>query len=269
VSNSIVFIPHGGGPKPLLGDPEHQEMVSSLRGLAERIPRPAAILVISAHWEAKVATVTAGASPSLIYDYYGFPPESYEIQYPCPGEPRLARQVHDALREAGIEAELDEQRGYDHGVFVPLKIMYPEADIPCIQLSLVDSLDAAEHLAIGHALRALSRDDLLVIGSGFSFHNMRAFHAAETVEIRTANHAFETWLEDIVSNKALSEAERERLLKEWAQAPHARFCQPREEHLLPLHVCYGMAGRAADEHHNVNVLNKQSSMFCWHRAVTE
>lgn len=262
-SRNIVFISHGGGPRPLLGDPGHQEMVESLQALAGRLPKPSAILVISAHWEEGVPTLTAHPNPSLIYDYYGFPPESYEIQYPCPGEPELARQVQGALKSAGIRAELDAQRGYDHGVFVPLKIMYPQADIPCIQLSLVNSLDAAQHLAIGAALQALDWDNLLVIGSGFSFHNMRAFYAPETAEIRGANLEFEAWLQETLQDPQLSETERERRLVEWEKAPYARFCQPREEHLLPLHVCYGLAGRAADEHISLKILNKQSSGFYW------
>ena len=131
-----LFISHGGGPLPLLGDPGHQEMVSCLQEIASNIPRPDAVLVVSAHWEAPVPAITACDRPPLIYDYYGFPPESYDIAYPCAGEPSLAQEVYRLLGEDGIEARLDEARGFDHGVFVPLKIMYPQAAIPCVQLSL-------------------------------------------------------------------------------------------------------------------------------------
>jgi len=157
---SILYVSHGGGPLPLLGDESHREMVANLRQVTAQIARPAAIIVISAHWEAGKATITAGANPSLIYDYYGFPKQSYEIQYPVSGEPALARKVLALLKDKGIDAELDDQRGFDHGLFVPLKIMYPEADIPCIQLSLVDSLNPVEHIKLGEALAGLGKENL-------------------------------------------------------------------------------------------------------------
>jgi len=259
----VLFLSHGGGPLPLLGDPEHQEMVARLRELAERLDKPSAILVISAHWESPVPTITAGTNPGLIYDYSGFPAESYEIQYPCPGEPELARQVWAALEEAGITARQDDKRGFDHGVFVPLKLMYPEADIPCVQLSLVNDLSAKIHLGIGRALRALQYDNLLVIGSGFSFHNMRAFFAPDTPQTRDKNMAFEGWLRATCTDSALDESARVDRLLHWDRAPHARFCHPREEHLLPLHLCYGLAGRACDEHVDVTIMGRQSSLCYW------
>ncbi|KAA1172853.1 dioxygenase [Marinobacter salinexigens] len=262
----ILFISHGGGPMPLMGDPGHKEMVDRLRDIAAELPRPKAILLISAHWEESVPTITAGANPSLIYDYYGFPPETYEIQYPCPGEPELARKVHQALEQAGIPAKLDEQRGFDHGLFVPLTLMYPAADIPCIQLSLMNNLDAAGHIAIGRALQALDYDDLLVIGSGFSFHNMRAFFAPDTPELRARNEGFEHWLEQTCMDATLDEAERSSRLEHWEDAPHARFCHPREEHLLPLHVCYGLAGKPSESHISATILGKKSGMFGWRRS---
>ncbi|MBV1790284.1 dioxygenase [Marinobacterium sp. D7] len=262
----ILFLSHGGGPMPLLGDPDHREMVNSLEQFAAKMRQPDAILVISAHWEEAVPTITSGAAPGLIYDYYGFPPESYEIQYPSPGEPALAQQVCQALQSAGIAARLDEKRGYDHGMFVPLKVMYPRADIPCVQLSLVNNLDAETHLQIGRALQALDYNNLLVIGSGFSFHNMRAFFAPDTPDIRARNQAFEDWLLDTCVNPDIDEAERSRRFIEWERAPHAHFCHPREEHLLPLHVCYGMAGRPCDEHAVATILRKKSGLFRWSRA---
>ena len=262
-ATDVLFVSHGGGPMPLLGDPGHQDMVDRLTELAADLRKPSAILVISAHWEEAIPTITSGTTPSLIYDYYGFPSEAYKIEYPCPGEPVLAQQVAQALDQAGIQARLDDQRGLDHGAFVPFKLMYPEAKIPCIQLSLVNTLDASTHLAIGRALQALDYDNLLVLGSGFSFHNMRAFFAAQTPEIQARNLAFEDWLEQTCSDSSLSEPERAKRLADWEQAPHARFCHPREEHLLPLHVCYGLANKASDRHIAATILGKQSGMFYW------
>ena len=262
----ILFLSHGGGPMPLLGDAGHQEMVSCLQSIAQSIPEPSAILVISAHWEATVPTVTAAVQPELIYDYYGFPEESYSIQYPCPGHPELAGLVFESLHQAGLDAAQDSQRGLDHGVFVPLKIMYPKADIPCVQLSLLGNLDPAQHIKLGQALQSLTETfdgTLLVIGSGFSFHNMKAFFTPDSAETRQMNQVFDAWLRETCSSQSLSEDERAQRLIDWAQAPSARYCHPREEHLLPLQVCYGLAGRACKQTFELSILNKKSSMMLW------
>jgi len=259
----ILFLSHGGGPLPLLGDPAHLEMVLRLRAIAEWLPRPSAILVISAHWEEDVATLTSGAKPGIIYDYYGFPEASYKIRYPCPGQPELAAEVHGLLSNAGIDARLDADRGFDHGLFVPLKIMYPEADIPCIQLSLVKGLDPADHIEIGRALAYIGRPGLLVVGSGFSFHNMKAFFTPDSADTRAMNVAFDEWLIDTLSAADTDEADRAQKLTDWQQAPFARYCHPREEHLLPLHVCYGMAQSACSEYFELEILHKKASMYLW------
>lgn len=259
----VLFLSHGGGPMPLLGDQRHQEMVENLKHVASRIGKPSAIIVISAHWEESIATITSTERTSLIYDYFGFPKESYQIEYPCPGEPQLAEQVQLALRDAGIAGDLDEQRGLDHGVFVPLTIMYPEADIPCVQLSLLHSLDPAQHIKIGKAVSALERDDLLIIGSGFSFHNMRAFFTPDTADSKAMNAAFEQWLIDICSDTGMKEQDRALRLENWQQAPFARYCHPREEHLLPLYVCYGVAQTACSEYYELSIMNKKSSVYLW------
>lgn len=258
-----LFISHGGGPLPLLGDAQHTEMLACLKGIAAEIPRPDAIVVVSAHWEAAVPTITSAANPSLLYDYSGFPPESYAITYPCAGEPSLASEIQRMLNAEGFEAQLDDARGLDHGVFVPLKIMYPEANIPCVQLSLVNTLDPMEHLKIGRALQGLSERNILVVGSGFSFHNMRAFFAPDTAESRRLNAAFEAWLHDVCGNMDYSEAQRCEMLKDWAQAPGAIFCHPREEHLMPLHVCYGVAQAPCAKRYELTILNKISSLYLW------
>ncbi|MBI1424757.1 MAG: dioxygenase [Gammaproteobacteria bacterium] len=258
-----LFISHGGGPLPLLGDPGHRAMVDCLQRIAGDIPRPAAIVIVSAHWEASLPTITAGAQPGLIYDYYGFPEESYQIQYPCSGDPALAQKIHKLLGDAGIPSALDAERGFDHGLFVPLKIMYPQADIPCVQLSLVNTLDPALHIRIGQALQSLRDDDVLLIGSGFSFHNLPAFFSPRPVGIEKANIAFEEWLLHTCTSSDYSEDERTQLLTDWDEAPGARLCHPREEHLLPLHVCYGVAQAPCSEKFELEILNKKSSMYLW------
>jgi aromatic ring-opening dioxygenase catalytic subunit (LigB family) len=257
------FLSHGGGPLPILGEKSHEELVQCLKDIAATIPKPSAIIVVSAHWEERRPTITSGAHPALIYDYAGFPPESYTIAYPCPGEPSLAAQIADRLGEAGLESRLTSTRGFDHGLFIPLKIMYPEADIPCVQLSLLDSLDPDEHVGMGQALQSLGDQSLLVIGSGFSFHNMNAFFTRETDETRAMNEAFETWLLETCRRTDIEEQERRRRLVDWESAPSARYCHPREEHLLPLHVCYGFAATACTATYELHVLRKKASMYLW------
>jgi len=260
---SILYLSHGGGPLPLLGDEAHQEMVSFLKQVTPSLGNPAAILVISAHWEENKPTLTRGASSSLFYDYQGFPAESYEIKYPAPGEPILSNKIFSLLKNCGIEADFNDQRGFDHGVFVPLKIMYPAATIPCVQLSLVRGLRPDQHIQIGKALAGLVEDNVLIIGSGFSFHNMRAFFSPSTSDSLAMNEAFEQWLIATCTNRQLSEADREQHLLNWDRAPAARYCHPREEHLLPLHVCYGAAGSAANQAFRFEILGKKASAYLW------
>jgi len=242
---SIIYIPHGGGPLPLLSEEGYEKMNPFLRGLSATIPEPEAIVVISAHWEESVVSITAHKNPPMLFDYYGFPPESYEYEYPAPGRPRLASRIQAMLGTAGIESRLDYERGFDHGVFIPLMLMYPVADIPCIQISLSISLDAAFHVALGRALAPLKKENLLILGSGFSFHNMQAMMSRQDNSIDEKNRLFEDWLAKTCSDPDLELSEREQRLIEWDRAPHARYCHPREEHLLPLQVCFGMARTTA------------------------
>ncbi|MCW8988340.1 MAG: dioxygenase [Gammaproteobacteria bacterium] len=258
-----LFLSHGGGPLPLLGDDAHAEMVSCLKEIAETIARPSAIIVVSAHWEAANATVTSSVNPGLIYDYSGFPPESYKIEYPCHGHPTLASSITKQFEKVGIKASSESVRGFDHGLFVPLKIMYPEANIPCVQLSLIKGLDPLAHIALGRALQDLADPSMLLIGSGFSFHNMKAFFSPVTADSINANKSFENWLMDTCSNKSISEEERTKRLVNWEVAPSARYCHPREEHLLPLHVCYGYAATASTKSYELQILKKESSMYLW------
>lgn len=260
---TTLFIPHGGGPLPLLGEPGHAAMTRFLQAWPANIDKPDAIIVVSAHWEAPVVSITASAQPELLFDYYGFPAETYDYRYPAPGYPQLAQQMHDLLQQSAIDCRLDQQRGFDHGLFVPLTLMYPAADIPCVQLSLAASLDPAEHVRIGKALAPLKKENLLILGSGFSFHNMQALMSKRDDSIEPRNQAFEQWLAQTCSDPAINETEREKRLVEWAQAPHARYCHPREEHLLPLQVCYGVGQGAAETVFQEPVAGFLSSAYQW------
>ena len=247
----------------MLGDKNHESMVSFLRTITPDLGKPSAIIVISAHWEEPLPTITSSKSPSLIYDYYGFPDESYEIQYPAPGSPGIAGRIHQLLNEHGINSALDNQRGFDHGLFVPLKIMYPDANIPCVQLSLLKSLDPENHIKMGQALSSLRNDNILILGSGFSFHNLRAMMTDKPGEPDQKNEDFEQWLMETCTDQTISEEDRMKKLVNWEKAPSARYCHPREEHLLPLHVCYGLGNSAARLVFNDYLAGKKTSAFLW------
>lgn len=237
----VVFAPHGGGPWPFvdlgLGKAELDELAEYLRSL-RTLPKtpPKALLVVSAHWEGDVPTVMTSTRPPMLYDYYGFPPESYRLTWPAPGDPALAKRVQELLAGAGIESAADGERGFDHGAFIPFMLTYPEADVPAIQLSLKASLDPEEHLAIGRALAPLRDEGVFILGSGMTFHNLRAFRDPRAVPI---SEAFDAWLREAAT---LEPAERDRRLAKWTDAPAARAVHPREEHLIPLMVVAGAAG---------------------------
>jgi len=237
----VVFLPHGGGPWPFVdlrigSKAEQAELAAYLRSVAS-VPQtpPKAVLVISAHWEEAVPTVMSGAAPPLLYDYYGFPPESYQITWPAPGEPALAQRVRELLGSAGFETAQNTERGFDHGTFVPLKLAYPKADLPTVQLSLKSGLDPEAHLALGRALLPLRDEGVFIVGSGMTFHNLRAF-GPQSSQVAAS---FDGWLRE---SMALSASERDRRLLDWSRAPGARLAHPREEHLLPLMVIAGAAG---------------------------
>ena len=242
-----IFLPHGGGPWPwmdlrfMVTDQEKQALTDYLQGLVAQLPRrPRAMVVVSAHWETPVPTVMTSPRPPMLYDYYNFPPETYRIQWPAPGEPQLAGRVRALLEAAGFETAEDAARGFDHGTFVPLKLTFPEADMPTIQLSLQERLDPAQHLALGRALAPLRDEDVLLVGSGMSFHNLRDFFGPLSREARAVKSApFDAWLRQAV---AADPATRDAELTRWAQAPNARAAHPREDHLLPLMVIAGASG---------------------------
>lgn len=236
-----LFIPHGGGPCFFMdwNPPETwMGMGNFLKGIAATLPqRPDAIVLVSAHWLESQFSVTAHPRPELIYDYYGFPPHTYELTYPAPGDPHLAERVAGLLSDARLPPQLDASRGFDHGMFIPLKMMFPAADIPVIQLSLRRDLDPQAHIDAGRALASLRDENVLIIGSGMSFHNMRAYGDSRFSEI---SDEFDDWLTGAVQSAA---AEREQQLKGWASAPRAMLCHPQggEEHLIPLLVAAGAA----------------------------
>jgi 4,5-DOPA dioxygenase extradiol len=258
----IVYFSHGGGPLPILGDASHQAMLEFMRALPSQLNKPQAILVVSAHWEEPEATLLGAGHPAMFYDYYGFPPEAYQITYPAPGNPALAERIAGLLEKNGLPAHIDAQRGFDHGLFIPLKMMYPAADIPALQLSLIRGLDASAHIALGKALRELMKENILVIGSGFSFHNMQAFAWGGNGKPDPANDLFQNWLIEVCTGP-MPQAEREKRLIAWEQAPSARYCHPREEHLLPLHVCLGMAEKPGKLVFDDQILGKRAVAFAW------
>ena len=198
----------------------------------------------------------------MFYDYYGFPAAAYAISYPAPGSPDLANQIGGLLRQNRIPSVIHLHRGFDHGLFIPLKLMYPQADIPSLQLSLLRGLDPAAHIAIGRALRELMDENILVVGSGFSFHNMGAFSWQSMNAPDPANDAFQNRLIEVCTGP-MPQSEREQRLIEWKKAPSARYCHPREEHLLPLHVCLGMADKPAKVIFDDYILGKRGLAFLW------
>jgi aromatic ring-opening dioxygenase catalytic subunit (LigB family) len=208
-----------------------------LRSIASRLATPAkALLVISAHWEERLPTLITAEKHELLFDYHGFPKHTYALTWPAPTAQAVASRVQDLLSGAGFETATNAERGLDHGVFVPLKVAYPNAEVPTVQLSLMERLNPATHLALGRALAPLRDEGVFILGSGMSYHNMRGFGRSDGHQ---HSLIFDAWLDEVV---ALPTAQRDARLTAWEQAPSARDCHPREEHLLPLMVVAGAAG---------------------------
>lgn len=270
--SAIIYIPHGGGPLPLLGHSGHDAMNAFLKELSAMLPEPEAVVVISAHWESDPLLVTSHTAPELVYDYYGFPSQAYEIEYPAAGHPELAVKAVALLEKAGIKAEADARRGFDHGVYIPLSLMLPNADVPCIQISLSKGLDAEKHLLMGQALKSLLKENIWLLGSGFSFHNMRGFDLqagpGSPAVPDPQNRSFQDWLKNICADENTSPEQQKQKLLNWEQAPAAKHCHPREEHLLPLMVCAGAAGyRPAQKVFDVKIMGRSSVCFFWPGTV--
>lgn len=239
-----LFLSHGGGPWPFLegfGPPGMWDGLDTwLRGLDRAIGRrPRAVLAVSGHWEAPRPTVSTHPGPPLYFDYYNFPEHTYRLAYPAPGSPGLAARVRALLGRAGIESDEDAERGFDHGVFIPFMLIYPEADVPIVQLSLREDLDPAAHIELGRALAPLRDEEVLIVGSGLSYHNLRALRSNDPATVAESDR-FDAWLTEAVEQP--DPARRDRALTAWADAPGARASHPRSDHLVPLMVAAGAAG---------------------------
>ena len=261
-----LYIPHGGGPCFFMDTPPGlprdlwDRMGAYLRGIDAAIGvRPKAALVVSGHWETEHPTVNTSARPPLLFDYYGFPEHTYRLTYPVAGSPTLARRIRDVLAAAEIPSDEEPERGLDHGVFVPFKLVYPDADVPVVQLSLNRNLDATAHLNLGRALAPLRDEGVLIVGSGMSYHNLRDLFSSDP-RATSAAADFDAWLNDAVTES--DPAVREKKLASWHQAPGARAAHPRPEHLIPLMVAAGAAGEDPGRRtYNEPLLGKPVSGF--------
>lgn len=227
-----LFISHGAPTLAL----EPGRTGAALTALGRDLPRPQAILVASAHWETARPAASIAAHPETIHDFVGFPDELYRMTYPAPGAPDVARQAKDLLDAAGIGADLDAGRGLDHGAWVPLRFLYPAADIPVTQLSIQPRLTPAHHYRLGEALRPLRRAGVLIVGSGSLTHNLRELHMSGA---RPEPYAveFQDWVYNAVGANDVAA-----LLDYRRRAPQAARAHPTDEHLLPLFVALGAAG---------------------------
>ena len=239
------FLSHGAGPWPFMTGVfrrQFAKLEQALGETGEELSSANALLVVSAHWETDGFAISSDARPAMIYDYTGFPDDTYRIRYAAPGDTRLAEQVLRLLRDGGMEqARLDPERGYDHGTFSILKAMFPLADKPVVQLSLDRTLDPRLHLEVGRLLAPLRNEGIAIIGSGQSFQNLALRDARA---IHPSAH-FDAWLQHVLVQA--SPGKRQESLVRWEDAPYARLAHPREEHLIPLMVAVGAAGDDAGE----------------------
>jgi aromatic ring-opening dioxygenase catalytic subunit (LigB family) len=235
------FLSHGGGPWPWMME-ERRSLYGKLEASLQEVRRevgqvPHAVLMISGHWEADRFLLSSGAQPPMVYDYYGFPEHTYSIRYDAPGAPALAETVRSMLEHSGVTSGLDANRGFDHGTFTLMYAMYPEANLPLVQLSMKAGYDPAEHLKVGALLAPLRDEGVLIIGSGLSYHDLRGLMSGKGAE---ASATFDEWLNDTLTES--SPDERTKRLTNWSEAPAARAAHPREDHLIPLLVAVGAAG---------------------------
>lgn len=235
------FVSHGGGPWPWLKKemPYFDALEESLQAIPKELgEKPKAILMISGHWEENDFTVMTTVKPPMIYDYSGFPEHTYHIQYPAAGSPAVASRVAELLKAYGIAVGENSTRGYDHGTYTTAYPMYPEADVPVIQLSIKKNYDPLAHIKLGEALRPLREEGVLIIGSGLSYHNLRAMFRRDPA-VSNGSKEFDNWLQETLLHS--SPDERVARLLKWADAPSARAAHPQEDHLIPLMVVVGAA----------------------------
>ena len=261
-----LFIPHGGGPcffmdwGPNFPADMWDSMAAFLRSVDDVIGRrPKCVLVISGHWETDVPTVMSVEQNTLLYDYHGFPPHTYQLAYPAAGSPATAARVQALLGQAGFESRLETERGLDHGVFVPFLLIYPEADVPILQLSLPQNASVSDLMAMGEALAPLRDEDVLIVGSGMTYHNIPGILGRIGGQVERSA-AFDAWLGQAM---ALPDRQaREQTLQSWPEAPFAQDCHPTPEHLLPLFVVAGAGdGVIGERIYNAPTLGNLQSAF--------
>ena len=226
-----LFVSHGAPTLPLEDSPARH----FIAGLGAQLPRPKAILAISAHWETDRPAVSAAAQPVTIHDFHGFPEALYRLRYPAPGTADLAHRVAGLLRDRGLTADIDASRGLDHGAWTPLLLMYPQAEVPVTQLSIQPHRDATHHWRLGEALRPLRDEGVLILASGSATHNLREYRGNKVDgEPAAWAQAFGEWLAS-----TLEHGRTEDLLDYRSRAPEAVRNHPTDEHLLPLFVAAG------------------------------
>ena len=235
------FLSHGGGPWPWLKDLRpgvYDQLEQSLKDTRKELGElPRAVLMISGHWEADRFLLSSAARPPMYYDYSGFPEHTYHIRYDAPGDPGLAETVRTMLERGGMPSGLDPVRGYDHGTFSLMQVLYPEAKLPLVQLAMKADFDPAEHIRVGELLAPLRDQGVLIVGSGLSFHDIRGIMSGAG---RIPSATFDAWLNETLVDS--TPEERRQRLVDWADAPAARAAHPREDHLIPLMVAVGAAG---------------------------
>jgi 4,5-DOPA dioxygenase extradiol len=223
------------------GSPMHAIEPGAVRavweGVARALPRPKALLIASAHWETNLPMITGNAKPETIHDFYGFPKPLYEIRYPAPGSPAVGERALALLKEAGFTAAIDGCRGLDHGAWSPLLYLYPEADVPVVQVSVQTPLGPAHHLALGRALAPLAREGILILGSGHMTHNLRERRGDGAAPLPYVRE-FQAWVHERIEAKDFDALNDYR-----ARSPGGARAHPTDEHFLPLFVALGAAGR--------------------------
>jgi aromatic ring-opening dioxygenase catalytic subunit (LigB family) len=268
VKQPVYFIPHGGGPWPFIDNSRFggawADLGAFLKTIRDDLPeKPKAIVIVTAHWDdTETVTVSTAEKPGMYYDYYGFPPHTYELKYPAPGAPDIAEEVRQALTTAGIAVATDSERGYDHGTFIPLMMAFPDADIPVVQVSIRKDLDPAFHIAFGKALAPLRDEGILIIGSGLTYHNMRMFGSTDPNHVEQAIR-FDDWLKDTLESTDMQK--RDGNLVHWLENPDAKACHfPTPEHFLPVMVTAGAgAGTQGRQVFKGEVLGKPYSGYRW------
>lgn len=226
---SVVFVSHGAPTLLIEDDPAKEAM----RRLGRDLPRPKAVLCVSAHWETDAPAVSAAARPETVHDFHGFPEALYRLQYPAPGAPALARRVAELT--GAVE---DPSQGLDHGAWCPMMLMYPDADIPVAQLAIQHARGPAHHVALGRALRPLRDEGVLILASGSATHNLRLL-AWDGGPVPAWAREFDDWLDGTLRAGAVDD-----LVAYRTKAPHGALAHPRDEHLLPIHVAAGAGGKA-------------------------